>query len=99
MPTKPRSSTRATSKRNPSKRNPSKRNPSKRVTSKSKGKKSILMKVSPHISIVKRIVSYTSNPPAGQPYGHVMTVAINNGKMTKSEANLNKRGQPLPVKR
>ena len=49
----------------------------------------------PHIRIFQQSMTYTSNPVPGNPYGRVVTVAINDGKKMKSVSDLNKNGQPI----
>jgi len=77
---------------------PKSKSKSKTISSR-KGKKASLKSktmrnnLKPHVTIVKRVVSFTSNPNPGKPYGHVVTMAYHNGKTVKSETNLNKYGQ------
>ena len=69
-----------------------------------KSRKSV---VNPSVRIFQQSYSYSSNPAAGKPYGHLVRVLYENGKEVRTEADLNKAGKPInnkhnkqtPVKR
>ena len=76
--------------------------PKGRSTRRSSSKRSSTLKsrsispvLKPRFSVFQQSMTYTSNPAPGTPYGRVVTLAINNGKKTKSVSNLNKNGQVM----
>jgi len=78
------------------KKSATKKSATKKSTLKnSSTKKMVPVNNKPKVSIFQQSLSYTSNPLPGNPYGKIVTVAINNGKKMESVALLNKNGRKV----
>jgi len=76
----------------------SNRSSSKSPRSSVKSRRS-LFSMGPKVAVFQQSYSYSSNPMPGMPYGHITRMMISNGKGKKMEANLNRHGAPINVKR
>lgn len=72
---------------------------SSRASSRASKKPNSKSIIRPKITVFQQSYSYSSNPEPGMPYGHLVRAFYENGKGKKMEANLNKAGKPINIKR